>query len=66
MARRIGTDPMSERLHRGGAVPEPRPWVEPARTGHLFYAPVSPETREVRVEATDRFGRTYSEILSAI
>ena len=65
MARRIGTDPMSERLHRGGAVPEPRPWVEPVPSGHLFYAPVSPDTREIRVEATDRFGRAYSEVLSA-
>ena len=63
MARRTGTDPLSERLHRGGSVPAPRPWVEPAPTSHLFYAPVSAGANEVRVEATDRFGRTYSAVL---
>ena len=47
-------------------VPRPRPWVEPAPTGHLFYAPVSPEARAVRVEATDRFGRVYSDVLAAM
>ena len=63
MARRTGTDPLSERLHRGGHQPAPRPWVEPGPTNHLFYAPVSPEAADVRVEATDRFGRVYSAVL---
>jgi hypothetical protein len=61
MARRMGIDPLSEQLHRGPnkpARPE-RTWVEPMPTNHLFYAPVSPDARDVRVEATDRFGRTY-------
>jgi hypothetical protein len=30
------------------------------RTGHLFYAPASRAAREIRVEATDRFGRVYT------
>ena len=60
MARRVGTDPLSEELHRGEDLPAHRPWVEPYPTGHLFYAPASRQAREVRVEATDRFGRSYS------
>ena len=60
MARRVGTDPLSEELHRGDELPTYRNWVEPNITGHLFYAPVSPEAMEIRVEATDRFGRVYS------
>jgi hypothetical protein len=60
MAQRLGLDPLSVELHRGPDRPEARPWVEPVPTRHLFYAPVSPEARDVRVEATDRFGRTYA------
>jgi hypothetical protein len=60
MARRVGTDPLSEKLHRGDDLPVRRPWVEPIPVGHLFYAPVSPEAREIRVEVTDRFGRVYA------
>ena len=63
MARRPGTDPLSESLHRGSDLPERRPWVEPKITNHLFYAPVSPEAGKVVVEATDRFGRTYASEL---
>jgi len=61
MASRVGTDPLSEKLHRGNELPPGRPGVEPYRVGHLFYAPVSTNAREIRVEATDRFGRVYSE-----
>ncbi len=64
MSNRLGKDPMSVDLHSGPDAPERRPWVEPVMTNHLFYAPVSPETREVVVEATDRFGRTYRSALS--
>ena len=64
MANRIGLDPRSVELHTGSEAPERRTWVEPVRTNHLFYAPVSPETQEVRIEATDRFGRTYTTAVS--
>jgi hypothetical protein len=60
MAQRTGTDPLSERLHRGEELPEKRSWVDPLRTDHLFYAPVSANAQDVRVEATDRFGTTYA------
>jgi hypothetical protein len=62
MSRRVGTDPLSEELHRGEDKPPRRTWVDPYPVGHLFYAPVSPDAREIRVEATDRFGRVYSAV----
>ena len=63
MARRVGTDPLSEKLHRGEDLPPRRPWVDPLPVDHLFYAPASREARDIRVEATDRFGRVYSGTL---
>jgi len=60
MSNRIDADPLSVELHAGPDLPERRPWVEPKPTNHLFFAPVSPDAREIRVEAVDRFGRTYS------
>ena len=59
MARRDGYDPLSVELHTGPDLPPRRTWVEPIKTGHLFYAPAAPGAH-VTVEATDRFGRTYS------
>ena len=60
MSRRQGRDPLSIELHSGESMPSRRPWVEPIVHNHLFYAPVSPGTKEVRVVATDRFDRTYA------
>ena len=66
MQRRTGLDPRSVKLHQGEEKPAPRPWVEPKPTRHLFYAPAASEAREMRVEATDRFGRTYSATPEAV
>ena len=60
MARRVGQDPLSVELHTGPDLPVRRSWVDPYTTDHLFYAPASPDAEDVRIEATDRFGRTYS------
>ncbi len=62
MARRIGLDPLSVELHTGPDLPPRRTWVEPYPTQHLFYAPASPQAREIRVEATDGSGHTYSSV----
>lgn len=59
MARRVGYDPVSLRIHAGDELPPRRPWVDPYPR-YLYYAPVDPGAREVRVEATDRFGRVYT------
>ena len=63
MARRPGLDPLSVELHTGDALPPRRTWVDPRVTSHMFYAPVEPGTGSIRVEATDRFGRVYTEAM---
>jgi hypothetical protein len=63
MARRVGLDPLAEKLLATDKLPTKRPWVDPIRTGHLFYAPASGGEQEIRVEATDQWGRSYSEVL---
>ena len=61
MQRRVGMDPLAEKLYRGDALPAKRPWIEPVLTDHLFYAKPSPEAREITVEAIDGWGRVYRE-----
>jgi hypothetical protein len=63
MQRRVGMDPLAERLYRGGGVPEKHPWVEPVVTDHLFYAKPSAGAKEITVEAIDQWGRTYRETI---
>ncbi len=60
MARRVGIDPQAKALYDGADQPEKHTWVEPQPTRHLFYAPFNADANRIRVEATDRFGRTYS------
>jgi hypothetical protein len=64
MACRVGTDPLSQRLCEGPNKPEKNSWADPRPTGHLFYAPFNPDANRLRVEATDRFERTYSKSLA--
>ncbi len=59
MRRRVGLDPVSVRIHSGDQLPPRRPWVEPYQR-YLYHASTSPDATDVRIEATDRFGRTYS------
>ena len=63
MSQRTGRDPLSVQLHTGDELPARRPWVDPILTRHLFYAPVPQNGGSVRVEATDRWGRIYTEAL---
>ena len=65
MIGRVGRDALSVELHSGPELPPRRKWVEPFPTRHLFYAPAAPNVREYRVEATDRFGRTYTAAVQA-
>ncbi|MEW6338892.1 MAG: calcineurin-like phosphoesterase C-terminal domain-containing protein [Acidobacteriota bacterium] len=55
-----GHDPLSVELHTGPDRPARRTWVEPYPTDHLFEVPASAGARAIVVEATDRFGRTYT------
>lgn len=63
MARRVGRDPLSVELHTGPELPPRRTWVEPYPVGHLYYAPAPTEAGEIRIEATDRFGRRYGAVV---
>jgi hypothetical protein len=63
LRRETGLDPLSVELHTGNEKPQRRPWVEPQLTDHLYLAILSEGVRRVTVEATDRFGKTYSESL---
>ncbi len=65
MARRIGFDPVSLRIHPGDELPPRRTWVDPFPRW-LYYAPASPEAREIRVAATDRYGRTYTAVAGPV
>jgi predicted phosphodiesterase len=65
MARRIGRDPVSLRIHSGEQLPPRRAWVDPYPR-YLYYAPVSSTASEIRVEATDRFGRKYMAVAGPV
>ncbi|NNF04119.1 MAG: hypothetical protein HKN17_06600, partial [Rhodothermales bacterium] len=60
MAPRVGLDPWAVERFDGPDAPEHRPWVQPLATSHMYYAPVGPGANDILVEATDRFGRTYT------
>ena len=70
MERFTGLDPRSVEEHAGEARPPRREWVEPVPTDHLFRsappanAGAGTPGRPITVEATDRFGRTYSASLT--
>jgi hypothetical protein len=64
MSRRLGLDPLAVAQQTGPEKPPRRQWVEPTRTEHLYYAAPAPETREVRVEATDPWGNRYTETVT--
>ena len=63
LRQETGLDPLSVELHTGTEKPERRPWVEPQLTDHLYVAQLSEGARKVTLEATDRFGKTYTESL---
>jgi hypothetical protein len=62
MRQGVGLDPLAVEQQTGPDKPPRRTWVEPSMTAHLYYAPVSPGARDVRVEATDPWGRVYGEV----
>lgn len=59
MSRRLGTDPLSERQHRGPELPSHRPWVDPVLSGHLFYCPAPVAKSQVKIEAVDQWGNSF-------
>ena len=59
-----GFDPLAYKNMLGPDLPKPRGFPEPRLTKHLFNAIVPATAREVKVVATDRFGKTYTSQLS--
>lgn len=61
----LGLDPLSVRLYAGDERPSrlDRRWVDPVPTYHLLATtPGDADLTRVTVEATDRFGRTYTAL----
>ncbi|MFO8098317.1 MAG: calcineurin-like phosphoesterase family protein [Salinibacter sp.] len=59
----VGLDPQARALYAGDDQPTKHNWVEPQPTAHLYEAPRPADASRIRVEATDRFGQTYSREL---
>lgn len=52
--------------HQRGWLAPRRTWVEPTPTAHMFYVAASAGAGDVRVEATDRWGRVYTAAPEAV
>ncbi len=59
-----GFDPLAYSTLLGPDLPKPRGFAEPKKTDHLFTANVPSSTKEVKVVATDRFGKKYEMVHS--
>ena len=55
-----GYDPLSVQLYKGDKMPAGRSFPEPKLMNHLFVAHFSPDVKQVKVVATDRFGEKYT------
>jgi len=64
MKQYVGLDPLAVELYKGPTIPLAHKWVEPSITDHLFITETSPNTKEITVRATDRFGNVYIQSMS--
>jgi len=55
-----GLDPFASATLLGPELPKPRGFAEPKNTDHLFRTIVPADAKEIRVTATDRFGKKYT------
>lgn len=53
-------DPLAYSTLLGPDLPKPRGFAEPRKTEHMFKAMVPAATKEIKVIATDRFGKKYT------
>jgi len=54
-----GFDPLAYASLLGPDLPKPRGFAEPKKTNHLFKGLINKPGKEVKVIATDRFGKSY-------
>lgn len=55
-------DPMAYATLLGPDLPKPRGFAEPRKTEHMFMARIPASTQEIKVTATDRFGKKYTSV----
>jgi hypothetical protein len=55
-----GLDWQTIALYQGTALPKPRPFVEPKKTDHVFETVIPATAKQIKVTATDRFGKQYT------
>jgi hypothetical protein len=60
LKREKGFDLLAVALYQGPQLPKPRGFAEPKKTDHLFNAVIPATTQQVKVVATDRFGKKYT------
>jgi hypothetical protein len=61
-----GFDPVAYKTMLGPDLPNPRGFAEPRKTDHLFKTTVPANAKEIKITATDRFGKTYTEVHSLV
>lgn len=61
LARFEGFDPEAYKKMLGPNLPKPRGFAEPKETDHLFKALVPSTAKQIKVTATDRFGKQYTD-----
>lgn len=61
-----GFDPLAYTNMIGPDLPKPRGFAEPKKTKHLFKAIIPSAIKEIKVVATDRFGKQYAEIFNSV
>jgi hypothetical protein len=61
MAQRVEFDPWTVELYAGDQLPKKHKWVDPTLTDHLFFAAPSSGAKSIKVVATDRFGKQYTQ-----
>lgn len=57
-----GFDPYAYVTMLGPELPKPRGFAEPRKTEHMFKAVVAGGSKEIKIVATDRFGKKFSAV----
>lgn len=62
LERYTGLDLQAEALYKGPDLPKPRGFAEPVKTDHLFKGNIPATAKQLKVVATDPFGKQYSVV----